>query len=302
MRALRLRAATEDDLAFSYTVTEDAMRDYVETTWGVWNSEQQREHHRLSFRPATHQVICLGDEPVGILAIENHATYVQLDKLYLLRDARNQGLGSRLISDVIKQAGAVRKPIRLRVLRVNTSAQRFYARHGFAVTSLSNERCFMERDTSLATRPDLTSHAAGPADVPFLTHCFLRSMEASITACRGHWDESHEGAQFQSQLDLQSTRVIQENGVDVGFLMVVRQPSAFELHTLCIAPERQGHGVGSHVTREVITQGVRAGCDVILSVLKVNGRAEALYRRLGFVAMGNTEHHRRMKYEVRRTE
>ena len=41
MPLLRTRPATLEDLAFTYAITEDAMRGYVEETWGGWDEEEQ---------------------------------------------------------------------------------------------------------------------------------------------------------------------------------------------------------------------------------------------------------------------
>ena len=142
---------------------------------------------------------------------------------------------------------------------------------------------------------NITSRAAGLEDTAFLTDCFLRSMRDSITACRGRWDESRERAQFESQLDLQITNVIRADDVDVGFVMSVQQPTAVQMHTLCVAPEHQSRGVGSQVTMDIINRARRVGCDVVLSVLKANTRAEAFYRRHGFDVVGESEHHRHMR-------
>ena len=121
-------------------------------------------------------------------------------------------------------------------------------------------------------------------------------MADSITASRGRWDEDRERAQFESQLNLQATRVLQADGHDVGFVMCVERDGVLELHTLCIVPEHQGRGIGSQVTAAVVARGVAAGQDVVLAVLKSNPRAEALYRRLGFAVVSESEHHRRLKY------
>ena len=121
------------------------MRPYVEATWGRWNPKEQFENHRKSFDPATHQVVLSGISVVGILAVAEHSSHVQIEKLYLLPEFRNRGFGASLLQSVVESARTVGKPVRLRVLRVNTSAQRFYAKYGFRVTSETPERCFMER-------------------------------------------------------------------------------------------------------------------------------------------------------------
>jgi ribosomal protein S18 acetylase RimI-like enzyme len=142
---LYLRQATSSDEPLAFGITEAAMRSYVEATWGTWVAEEQAENHRKSFKPQTHQIVVTGSTVAGIIAVEEHPSHVQLEKLYLLPEFRRQGIGSNLLRSVVEQALKVQKPVRLRVLRVNTSAQRFYVKHGFQVTDETPERCFMER-------------------------------------------------------------------------------------------------------------------------------------------------------------
>jgi ribosomal protein S18 acetylase RimI-like enzyme len=136
-------------------------------------------------------------------------------------------------------------------------------------------------------------------DLRFLCDSFVRSMRESIAACRGRWDEARERAQFEQQLELAATQIIQVGGVDVGFVMLVHRSDSLQLHTLCVAPEHQGRGIGSLVTMDVAREGLAAGRGVVLSVLKVNRRAHALYERLGFEVVSASEHHLHMRYARR---
>lgn len=87
-----------------------------------------------------------------MVAIETSPSHMQLDKLYLLPAFRNQGVGSLLLQDLLCLAAQESKPLSLRVLRVNTSAQRFYLRHDFVVTDVTKERIFMEAAASSPNR------------------------------------------------------------------------------------------------------------------------------------------------------
>lgn len=144
------RDASESDLKLTYEITRDAMRKYVELTWGDWNDEEQIQKHRDNFTPATHRIICVGAQEIGLVAVENPLDHVWLVKLYLRAEVQNQGIGSAILRDVIGHAESRDLPIRLRVLRVNERAQALYARHGFCVTGGTPERCFMERASGAA--------------------------------------------------------------------------------------------------------------------------------------------------------
>jgi ribosomal protein S18 acetylase RimI-like enzyme len=145
--AVTTRNAERSDVEFAFKVTEAAMRSYVEQTWGEWKAGWQREHHVSSFNAEPHRVVLVGEVQAGILVVAEAATHLQVEKLYLLPEFQNQGIGTALLEGVLRQGQAASKPVFLRVLTVNTSAQRFYARHGFRITEFSAVRCVMAAGT-----------------------------------------------------------------------------------------------------------------------------------------------------------
>jgi len=139
-----------------------------------------------------------------------------------------------------------------------------------------------------------TRHATAD-DVAFVIEVFLRAMRIHITAARGFWDESKETEQFEEQLQLNRTQIIEHSGVRVGFFMTLERDQDLELHTLCIAPEHQGHGIGTEITRQMLDDARARGCGVVLSVLKANTPARSFYERLGLVVTEETAHHFRLR-------
>ncbi len=141
-----LRPATASDLELTYAITEDAMRGYVEQTWGAWDEAAQRVKHRSQFTPATYRVVECDGTAAGLLAVEEEPADLWLFKLYLFRGFRGRGLGGALLQRVIDEGAALGKPVRLKVLRVNQAALRLYLRKGFRVTGEEPERLFMIHD------------------------------------------------------------------------------------------------------------------------------------------------------------
>jgi GNAT superfamily N-acetyltransferase len=139
--------AHESDLALTYEITRDAMRDYVIQTWGLWDEEEQRHKHQQNYTPTTHRIVLCGAKAAGLLAVEIEHSHLWLVKLYLRKPVRGRGLGTSLLRLVIEEADQLGKPVRLRVLKVNEGAQRLYRRHGFAVVGETPERLFMVRST-----------------------------------------------------------------------------------------------------------------------------------------------------------
>lgn len=144
MHQLTMRNATLSDLKLTYEITEDAMRQYVEETWGQWDSAEQWLKHERNFTPETHRIILVGGVEAGFVALEDFPTYTWLVKIYLRSSFRNLGLGSELLRQFAGQAAAQHKPLRLQVLRVNKRAQQLYFRHGFQVSHETPERLFLE--------------------------------------------------------------------------------------------------------------------------------------------------------------
>ncbi|MEP5765849.1 MAG: GNAT family N-acetyltransferase [Halieaceae bacterium] len=120
------------------------MREYVEQTFGPWVAEEQRSIIEKSFDPATHQLILVQGNAVGLLATRFHEDYVQLEKLYLLPEFQRLGIGSKILKELTSSACSSGIPIHLRVLSSNLGALKLYDRLGFVVVDEAPERKFME--------------------------------------------------------------------------------------------------------------------------------------------------------------
>ena len=141
----------------------------------------------------------------------------------------------------------------------------------------------------------LNTRPATDIDVPFLEDVFLRAMRVHIEATRGFWHEPKEREQFREQLQLHHTRIVEHGGIPIGFFMTLEREGHVELHTLCIAPEQQGRGIGTAAILEIVSDARDQGREVVLSVLKSNRAARSLYERLGFVVTGETVDHYQLR-------
>ena len=78
----------------------------------------------------------------------------------------------------------------------------------------------------------------------------------------------------------------------VAYAGVMCVPPIADVQTIAVVPEREGRGIGSAVLTELIAEARRRGArDVLLEVRADNPRAQALYRRFGFVQI-----HTRRRY------
>jgi GNAT superfamily N-acetyltransferase len=133
-RGYALRQATADDEGFLYELHREAMRDYVEITWG-WNEAWQRTHFSTSYAPLHNAVIVRtagGPTAVGRISLTRHWRSIFLRDIELAVGERGHGIGSAIIGAVIALAEDSDRHVELNVLACNP-ARHLYTRLGFCV-------------------------------------------------------------------------------------------------------------------------------------------------------------------------
>lgn len=109
------------------------------------------------------------------------------------------------------------------------------------------------------------------------------------------WDEAvqlnHHVQDFKPD---QIKILINEDGDDIGLLSVIEDEASVLIKNLLLRKIAQRNGVGTAVLNELIEHAKLSNKKIELQVFKVNERAKALYERLGFTIVGQTEHHYQM--------
>jgi ribosomal protein S18 acetylase RimI-like enzyme len=131
-----------DDFEFAYGVKRAAMGPHVRPRWG-WDEAKQREIMREKWAAKTCYRIRVGDEPVGLVAIDERADEIELSEFYIKPSMHGRGIGGEVLAEVLQRARERGMPVRLRVLKWNP-AQDLYRRHGFRVTGESEDHLYME--------------------------------------------------------------------------------------------------------------------------------------------------------------
>ncbi len=145
-RGYTLRAATADDEAFLYELHREAMRDYVEITWG-WNEAWQRAHFATNYAPLRNAVIVrTANTPadVGRISLTRHWRWIFLRDIELLAGERRRGIGTAILGAVIELAERSERHVELNVLACNP-ARHLYARLGFRVVRDDGARLRMRK-------------------------------------------------------------------------------------------------------------------------------------------------------------
>ena len=143
-RGYALRPADWDDEESLFALHRDAMREYVELTWG-WDEAWQREYFAATYAPARNAIIVRRASPardVGRVSLTRHWRKILLRDIELIAGERGHGVGTAVVRAVLSLAHADRLAVELMVLKCNP-AQRLYARLGFRVIGDDGERLHM---------------------------------------------------------------------------------------------------------------------------------------------------------------
>lgn len=149
---LMLRPISTDDEPFLFRVYASTRLDELAPLG--WSAERQaafltqqfnaqHHHYRTHYADADFQVILLDEQPIGRLYVARWPREIVLIDIALLPEYRNAGIGSSLIKDLLAEAAATSRPVRIHVEKFNP-ALRLYERFGFSRIDDRGVYWFME--------------------------------------------------------------------------------------------------------------------------------------------------------------
>jgi GNAT superfamily N-acetyltransferase len=138
-----LRPATNLDKDFLRELRRQAYRDVVTEQFGAWDEEEQAAWFEKSLAEATFQIVEHRQTPVGALGIWLSPDALHLAELQVLPVWQGKGIGSEVLGALLQDARSQKKPVRLRVLKLNR-ARSLYERHGFVLCGATETHYLME--------------------------------------------------------------------------------------------------------------------------------------------------------------
>ncbi|WP_433143449.1 GNAT family N-acetyltransferase [Actinomadura nitritigenes] len=127
---------------------------------------------------------------------------------------------------------------------------------------------------------DVALRPATPADSEFCFQLHKAAMGDYVAAIWG-WDEQDQRDYHARGFDPGHWKIITADGADIGMLSVEYRATEVYLGRIEVHPEHQGRGIGTRLINALLDEAEQQGKDLVLDVLAVNHRAQALYRRLG---------------------
>ena len=138
-----LRPATQDDTDRLFEIHREALKYYVELTWG-WDEKWQIDHFRENFDPMTRHVISIENDDIGFVDIEVKADFIDVKNIEIEPNSQGRGIGTEVIRRVVAVARYRGLPIILQVLKVNPRARSLYVRLGFVEVGENDAHILME--------------------------------------------------------------------------------------------------------------------------------------------------------------
>ena len=145
--------------------------------------------------------------------------------------------------------------------------------------------------------PSFATRLARADEVDALYQIHRETMRDYVAQTYGEWHEADQAARFLDRFTPGRYEAIEVDGALAGYIDCEREPGHWNLNNIRIAPRWQGRGIGAALIRALIARATADGVPVELSVLRVNP-ARALYERLGFRVVEESETHFRMRREV----
>jgi ribosomal protein S18 acetylase RimI-like enzyme len=169
-KQISLKPAEATDDAFLYQVYASTRQEELARV--PWTALQKRvflrtqhqaqlRHYRTYYPNATFELICQDDEPIGRLFIKRGVEEVRLMDIALLPAYRNQGIGTRLMHNLLEEAEALGQFIGLHVEQFNPAYQ-LYQRLGFRDVELRGIYMYMtwnQPESQLIEAQELAIHA-----------------------------------------------------------------------------------------------------------------------------------------------
>jgi ribosomal protein S18 acetylase RimI-like enzyme len=160
-----LRPERADDQEFLFAVYASTRAEELKPV--PWSETQKHEFLRMQFNlqtkhyhqyypDAAYQIILLGDRAIGRLYVDRGKDQILLIDIALLPEYRGAGIGGHLVKDLLSEAAAEHKPVRIHVEWQNP-ALRLYTRLGFRL--LENKGVYYLMEWKTESHPEVARTA-----------------------------------------------------------------------------------------------------------------------------------------------
>jgi GNAT superfamily N-acetyltransferase len=141
--AINLIPAIDSDKEYFRSLNRDCYQEVVVLQFGVWDDELQSKGFDLKWKEQKFQKIMIDGVCVGGVWVDLNEYDHQLREIQIHPDYQGQGIGTRIVLEVIEAARHDSRRLWLKVL-LQSDAVRLYERLGFAITGKTETQYIMD--------------------------------------------------------------------------------------------------------------------------------------------------------------
>ena len=145
-----IRPSAENDFVFLCQLRKLALFEAVEKVFG-WNETIQKEICRREWEEARPDIIEISGQKAGSYLVQINSDHIYLGRFYLLPKFQGQGIGSKILNEVLAISERENLPIKLCYLQGNRVG-RLYMRLGFKIISEDTEFVHMIRPVTITSQ------------------------------------------------------------------------------------------------------------------------------------------------------
>lgn len=138
---LQYRKATENDISFLFDLRTKTMTEHYVSSHLPTDKESTLQRILYHFEKAN--IITLNNEPIGLLKINRAENHIEVLQIQIDPKLQGKGIGKSILKEIIEEASATKKPVRLSVLKTN-KAQTLYVILGFKIIAEDQHSYMME--------------------------------------------------------------------------------------------------------------------------------------------------------------
>jgi ribosomal protein S18 acetylase RimI-like enzyme len=131
-KVIKRRKAKKDDFDFIYNLKKKTLKPYIKEIWG-WDEKWQRKYFSDHFNSKELEIIQFLDKDIGCISLKETDESLEISLIEILPKYQNQGIGTFLIRNIIKESKNKNKSLYIQVLKSNEGALRLYKSLGFMV-------------------------------------------------------------------------------------------------------------------------------------------------------------------------
>jgi len=131
LMAYQLTPASIEDQEWLERLRRDVYQELFKATFGGWDEARHARQFSECWKRGGISIIEVDGAPVGMIQLFDQLDRVEVGEIQILPSCQSQGIGSRVLRDLIARVHQQQKRVSLSVALKNERGYRLYERLGF---------------------------------------------------------------------------------------------------------------------------------------------------------------------------